>query len=155
MTTDAITVTGTGSQTGTAADRLEIIEATHTYALGLDVFDPELALSAYTEDAVWDASAVGLERYEGADQIRGFFERDRDAIAEQFHILTNHIVRFTSADEATGTNYVFSEGQMKAGAKFKAAALNEDTYRRTPDGWRIASRVIRPLTTPELEGFET
>jgi ketosteroid isomerase-like protein len=150
MTTETVTATAVG----TAADRLEIIEATHTYALGLDRLDPELALSAYTDDAVWDASAVGLERYEGSDQIRGFFERDRDAIAEQFHILTNHIVQFTGPDEAVGTNYVFSEGQMKSGARFEAAALNDDTYRRTPDGWRIASRVITALTTPEMDGFD-
>src|SRR5688572_20044989 len=98
MTTDTVP-----AKLGTAADRLEIIEATYRYALGLDIFDPELAVSAYTDDAVWDATAVGLERYEGTDEIRAFFERDRDAIDEQFHILANHIVTFTGPDEATGT----------------------------------------------------
>ena len=32
--------------------------------------------------------------------------------------------------------------------------VNVDTHRRTADGWKIASRVITPLTTPEMEGFE-
>ena len=39
-------------------------------------------------------------------------------------------------------------------AGFKAIALNEDTYRRTADGWRIASRRISPLTPPEMDGFD-
>ncbi|WP_101523272.1 nuclear transport factor 2 family protein [Nocardioides houyundeii] len=140
--------------TTTTQDELDIVRATHTYALGLDRFEPELALSAFAADAVWDATAVGLERYEGHEQIRAFFENDAKAVARQFHILTNHIVAFDDADHARGTNYVFSEGETRTGAKFKAIALNEDTYVRTPQGWRIASRVISPLTTPEMAGFE-
>jgi ketosteroid isomerase-like protein len=142
------------SPTDATAARLEIIEATHLYARGLDRFDPEEALGAFTDDAVWDATAVGLERFEGQAQIRKFFERDAEAIADQFHIITNHVIEFDSDDAARGTNYVFSEGHTKSGASFKAAALNEDTYIRTAGGWRIASRVISPLTPPEMEGFD-
>ncbi len=138
----------------TTQDELDIVRATHTYALGLDRFQPEVALSAFAEGAVWDATAVGLQRYEGLDQIRGFFEDDAKAIARQFHVLTNHIVEFVDEDRARGTNYVYSEGETVTGATFKAIALNEDTYVRTLSGWRIASRVISPLTTPEMEGFE-
>ena len=136
-------------------DVLEIQRATHLYARGLDRFDPQEALSAFTDDAVWDATPVGLERLEGRAAILGFFERDAAAIADQFHIITNHVVDVDDGGEtARGTNYVFSEGHTKSGAAFKAIALNEDTYRRTPDGWRIASRRISPLTPPEMEGFD-
>ena len=138
----------------TTQDELDIVRATHTYALGLDTFEPGLALSAFAEGAVWDATAVGLARYEGLEEIREFFENDARSIARQFHILTNHLVDLLDADHAQGTNYVFSEGETVAGAKFKAVALNEDTYVRTSEGWRIATRVISPLTTPEMEGFE-
>jgi ketosteroid isomerase-like protein len=136
-------------------DVLEIQRATHLYARGLDRFDPREALSAFTDDAVWDATPVGLERLEGREAILGFFERDAAAIADQFHIITNHVVDVDDDGEtARGTNYVFSEGHTKSGAAFKAIALNEDTYRRTPEGWRIASRRISPLTPPEMEGFD-
>ena len=136
-------------------DVLEIQRATHLYARGLDRFDPQEALSAFTDDAVWDATPVGLERLEGRAAILGFFERDAAAIADQFHIITNHVVDVDDGGEtARGTNYVFSEGHTRSGAAFKAIALNEDTYRRTPDGWRIASRRISPLTPPEMEGFD-
>jgi ketosteroid isomerase-like protein len=136
-------------------DVLEIQRATHLYARGLDRFDPQEALSAFTDDAVWDATPVGLERLEGRAAIVAFFERDAAAIADQFHIITNHVVDVDDGGEtARGTNYVFSEGHTKSGAAFKAIALNEDTYRRTPDGWRIASRRISPLTPPEMAGFD-
>lgn len=138
----------------TTAAELQIVQATHRYARGLDRFDPEEALSAFTEDAVWDATAVGLERFEGHEQIRAFFERDAEAIASQFHVITNHVIEFDSSDRAHGTNYVFSEGQTNSGARFKAVALNEDGYVATPDGWRIASRVISALIPPELDGFD-
>lgn len=140
------------------ADLLDIQRATHVYARGLDCFDPQEAVSAFTDDAVWDATAVGLERFEGRAAILGFFERDAAAIADQFHVITNHVVDLpddANDDGATasGTNYVFSEGHTKSGASFKAIALNEDTYRRTLQGWRIATRRISALTPPELEGF--
>lgn len=136
------------------ADWTAIVSATHAYALGLDRFDPELALSAFTSDAVWDATPVGLARYEGEDAIRDFFVKDAGQVRDQFHIITNHLVEFDDADTARGTNYVFSEGHLEGGASFKAIALNEDTYRRTDDGWRISSRVISPLTPPEMGEFE-
>ena len=135
-------------------DELDIIRATHTYALGLDRFDPQLAASAFSADAVWDATAVGLERFEGADAILAFFERDAAAVDKQFHVLTNHRLEFVDDDHAHGTNYVLAEAEMKSGAKIKAAALNEDSYVRTAHGWRIQSRVISPLTTPEMDGFD-
>jgi ketosteroid isomerase-like protein len=136
-------------------DVLAIQRATHLYARGLDRFDPREALSAFTDDAVWDATPVGLERFEGREAILGFFERDATAIADQFHIITNHVVDVDDDGEtARGTNYVFSEGHTRSGAAFKAIALNEDTYRRTPEGWRIATRRISPLTPPEMEGFD-
>ena len=149
-------MTSTLPETGTRTDDLlEIQRVTHLYARGLDRFDPQEALSAFTDDAVWDATAVGLERFEGRAAILGFFERDAAAIADQFHVITNHVVDLSEDGEtATGTNYVFSEGHTNSGAAFKAIALNEDTYRRTPSGWRIAARRISALTPPELEGFD-
>jgi ketosteroid isomerase-like protein len=145
----------TSIQSTRTEDLLEIQRVTHLYARGLDRFEPHEAVSAFTDDAIWDATPVGLERFERREQILGFFERDAQAIADQFHVITNHVIDLDAdGDTARGTNYVFSEGHTKAGAAFKAAALNEDVYRRTARGWRIASRRISPLTPPELEGFD-
>lgn len=137
-----------------AQDELDIVRATHTYAIGLDTFEPLVALSAFSDDAVWDATAAGLQRLEGRDAILAFFERDAAAVDQQFHILTNHRVEFVDDNRARGTNYVYAEAEMKSGAKIKAIALNEDSYVRTSSGWRISARVISPLTTPDMDGFD-
>jgi SnoaL-like domain len=135
-------------------DIQQIIQATHLYARGLDLFRPAEALSAYTDDAYWDATAVGLKRFEGSQEILAFFTSDSESMAEQFHIITNHVIDFDGPDEAHGTNYVFSEGATKSGASIRAIALNEDTYRRTGPTWKISGRKISPLTAPQMEGFD-
>lgn len=136
------------------ADEQDIIRATYLYALGLDEFDPELAIRAFADDAVWDASPVGLERLEGRSAILDFFHRDAGAVDKQFHIITNHLIWFDSDDTAHGTNYVFSEAEMKSGGRIKAIALNRDRYVRSRDGWVIQERIISALTTPDLGGFD-
>ena len=137
-----------------STDIQQIINATHLYARGLDLFRPDEALSAYTDDAYWDATAVGLKRFEGAAEILEFFRSDAESMAEQFHIMTNHIIEFDGPDTAHGTNYVFSEGKTRSGASIKAIALNEDICRHSGDTWKIAGRTISPLTAPEMEGFD-
>ncbi|MXP24234.1 nuclear transport factor 2 family protein [Gordonia sp. HNM0687] len=137
-----------------ADDINDIIRATHTYARGLDLHDPKEAASAFTSDCVWDATAVGLKRFEGEAEVLAFFEADAAGVNGQCHIITNHIIDFDDDDHAHGTNYVYAEGEMKNGGSIKAIALNKDRYARTQDGWKIAERVIEPLTTPQMEGFD-
>ncbi|GAB88276.1 nuclear transport factor 2 family protein [Gordonia rhizosphera] len=137
-----------------ADDVNDIVKATHTYARGLDLHDPKEAASAFTKDGVWDATAVGLKRFEGEADLIAFFEADAAAVDKQCHIITNHIIDFDDDDRAHGTNYVYAEGEMRNGGAIKAIALNKDVYVRTEDGWKIAERIIEPLTTPQMEGFE-
>ncbi|MFW0783507.1 nuclear transport factor 2 family protein [Gordonia sp. CPCC 206044] len=137
-----------------ADDINDIIKATHTYARGLDLHDSKEAVSAFTPDCVWDATAVGLKRYEGEADLLAFFEADAAAVDKQCHIITNHLIDFDGDDTAHGTNYVYAEGEMKSGGAIKAIALNKDRYVRTPDGWKISERVIEPLTTPQMAGFD-
>ena len=141
-------------QFGSAADELDIMRATSVYALGLDRHDPDLGIQAFADDAVWDARPVGLDRFDGREEILAFFRRDAESVDKQFHIMTNHVITFDSADQAHGTCYVYSEAEMKNGAKIKAIALNEDKYVRLDRGWVISERIISQLTTPDLDGFE-
>jgi ketosteroid isomerase-like protein len=136
------------------SDTQQIIQVTHQYALGLDRFTPDHATAAFTEDAVWDAAALGMKRVEGRVELLELFKRDAETVAEQYHVTTNHIVEFDDQDNAHGTNYVLAEATTKEGGSIKVAVINQDVYRRTADGWRIASRTILPLTKPHVDRFE-
>jgi hypothetical protein len=45
------------------------------------------------------------------------------------------------------------DGHNKEGATVKCFCLNEDTYRRISDEWRIATQRISPLMPPQLESY--
>jgi ketosteroid isomerase-like protein len=139
---------------GQISDIQHIVAATHRYALGLDTFTPSQAAAAFTDDAVWDATAVGLKRVAGREALLDFFQRDAETVAEQYHLTTNHVIEFDDHDNAHGTNYVLAEAITKEGGSIRAAVLNRDVYRRTADGWRIASRTMVPLTTPHMDRFQ-
>ena len=80
---------------------------------------------------------------------------DRAEIVQGTHLYARGLDRFDPKEALSAyTDYVLAEGRTTGGASIKAAAFNVDIYRRTADGWKIASRVITPLTTPQMEGFE-
>jgi ketosteroid isomerase-like protein len=133
---------------------LEAIKAlTHRYGIALDRFDVDAVLAAFTPDAVFDATAFGLARMDSHDDLREFFEHNREAMASQMHLFANHVIEFDGPDEAHGTNYLLEDGFAKNGARITCLGCNEDRYVRTDDGWRIAGRVITPLVPPQIEGY--
>src|SRR3954452_24946096 len=70
-----------------AAERLLAIEEIKTlsarYGLGLDEYNMEKLLTAYSEDIVFDASAFGLGSFRGHEELRGFFQHTFDVMKEQ------------------------------------------------------------------------
>jgi ketosteroid isomerase-like protein len=147
----------TDTSTLSSVDRLLAIEdikaVCHRYALGLDSFDMDVILSAYSEDAVFDASPFGLGRLVGHAEIRAFFQHNLDVMKSQMHLYANFIIDLQDADNATGTNYLFEEGYNNDGKLIRCLGRDDDRYVRTADGWKIAERVIHPLVEPQLEGY--
>jgi ketosteroid isomerase-like protein len=140
-----------------SAEQLAELEAikllTHRYALALDTFDLDGIVAAFAEDAVFDCTAFGLERLEGHDSIRSFFEHNEQSMATQMHLYANHIIEFDGPHEAHGTNYLYQDGYTKGGDRIRCLGLNRDRYVRTADGWRIKARTITPLVPPQLAGY--
>jgi ketosteroid isomerase-like protein len=139
------------------ADRLLAIEEIKAlsarYALGLDEYDMEKLLTAYSDDVVFDASAFGLGSFTGHAELQGFFQHTFDVMKEQMHLFSNFIVELEGPDAASGTNYLYEDGFTHEGAQITCLCLNRDKYVRENDGWRIAERVIQPLVMPKLEGY--
>jgi ketosteroid isomerase-like protein len=133
---------------------VEAIRAlTHRYGLALDSFDLDGTVAVFTPDVVFDCTAFGLERLEGRESLRRFFEHNEQAMANQIHLFANHIIELDGPDEAHGSNYLIQDGYTKDGDRIQCLGLNRDRYVRTADGWLIKERTISPLVPPQLAGY--
>jgi ketosteroid isomerase-like protein len=128
-----------------AEDIEDIRTATHRYCLGLDARNVEAALSVFTADAVLDHRPLGYALSTGHQELRTYFAQLHEQMPAMAHLLSNHVVEFTSADTADGVNYVYAEATAADGTAIKALAKNTDSYRRTSDGWMIEHRVTTGL----------
>ncbi len=126
-------------------DVSSIVRLTHDYALYNDTFQVDQLVDLFVSDAWFDMEPAGLERYEGRDAIRDFFERERRALSHVMHLTGNHRVDL-DGDCATGTAYFLAMGITRRESKENhARGYYSDSYVRTPGGWRFASRTSVPL----------
>jgi ketosteroid isomerase-like protein len=131
--------------TNELADRLAIIELTSKYAHLVDTQQFDELLNLFAEDAVFDETNVGvdLRRLKGRDAIRAYFDNQMQALAGCFHLTANHIIDGITETGARGTCSVFCDALFKSGESIHVDAWYDDTYTRTDDGWKFASRVVR------------
>lgn len=130
-----------------ADDVARIIAVVNRYALSIDRYDPDVVLSVFTSDATLDHSPCGYPKSVGHDEIAEYFAPRKTRVRRSMHFMSNHLVDITGPDSATGSSYVHAIGPgPDGGAPVTAAlAINEDVYRRTTDGWKIAHRVTSPM----------
>lgn len=121
-----------------------IVRLTHDYAMLNDTFQVDELMTLFAEGAFFDMEPVGLRRYEGLDAIRDFFEREARALEHLMHVTTNHRID-VDGDRAQGTAYFLAMGITRKGVRNDAHGFYRDTYVRTPEGWRFASRQSNPL----------
>jgi prepilin-type processing-associated H-X9-DG protein len=138
---------------GQLADLESIRALSAVYARGLDRFDMTEIMSIFTPDAVFDATPVGLEVYQGAAAIEAFFGHNQQVMGDQIHLFSNFVIEFGDPDSASGTNYLWQDGHTKDGSRVHTVAFNEDEYVRTADGWRLAKRTCSPLLPPQLDAY--
>ncbi|MCS5732894.1 nuclear transport factor 2 family protein [Herbiconiux daphne] len=96
--------------------------------------------AVFTADIVYDMSALGMPVITGIDGARAAAQQmgTHGPIA---HFVTNVVIVSENGDEVA----VDSKGLMlMADQTTNAAVVNHDVLRRTPNGWRIARRVIVP-----------
>jgi ketosteroid isomerase-like protein len=122
---------------------------THDYAWFVDTFDIEGLMLQFTEDAVFDATPVGLVRLDGAGSIRAFFEDEFLQMSHQMHSISNHRIDL-AGDSATGIIYFAAQGVAHEGGGVSASGYYEDRYERTPTGWRIRERRAHALVPPDV-----
>jgi ketosteroid isomerase-like protein len=125
-------------------DAGEIERLTYEYALRNDRFDVDGVMELWVDDCLFDMSELGMRRLEGFAAVRGYFEKERDALTHIMHVTTNHIID-VAGDEATGTAYFLAIAVTNQGNENQARGFYDDRYVRTADGWRFAVRRLRLL----------
>lgn len=114
------------------------------YCQYVDHLEPEKFANVFTKDAFYNPAAH--PEMNGREEILAWIqEYPRDRLAR--HVSTNQVIDVVDADRATGTSYavVYRQEQPVAGTPSenvvpRSIVEYHDTFRRTADGWRIASR---------------
>lgn len=126
-------------------DSADIVSIQQLYGLYGHVMDDrawERLTDVFTEDCVFDATALGVALMTGVVEVAAVTETSPQAPLA--HHVTNVYVESVSADAATVRAKaigIYSHGRAFSGEYV-------DTLARTPAGWRIAHRLNRPARTP-------
>ncbi|WP_198154032.1 nuclear transport factor 2 family protein [Catenuloplanes japonicus] len=118
----------------------EITDVIYRVARAMDSRDWALLADCYSPDARGDYTNAAAD---GRDTIvasaRGFLE-PLDATQ---HLVGNVEVS-VDGDVAT-THATFIAQHVRAGGRFMMGGNYDDTFRRTPEGWKITNRRIRGI----------
>lgn len=129
------------------ADRLAIHELIGLYGIVIDERDWERVGELFTDDVVYDMSELGLGTLHGVAAVLHLW-RSREDLHPLAHHATNIVVT-AGADRDTAR--VISKG-IGVGRKGRVGSVTyRDLLRRTPQGWRIASRHARLRQPPAAD----
>jgi uncharacterized protein (TIGR02246 family) len=136
------------------ADIEEIRDLTFRYSEGWDFKDWDVLLDVFTEDAVWDPSALGMPKAKGMEELRPLFDGFcRTMVGGSQHIQGNLRVHFLDPDNATGRCYVIGQTRNATGGDTEVMGFYEDVYRRVDGRWKLASRITKPFMAPTMGGL--
>jgi len=126
----------------------ECRKLTILYCQHLDELNPEAFANIYTEDALYKPAAEPIPII-GRERILEWINRyPKHRLGR--HCATNQLVNVIDENNATGSSYavVFREpnpqpGILSSRVTPRSFAQYTDRYRRTPEGWLIASRTYQ------------
>ena len=123
------------------ADRLELHELPGRYGDAIDDRDWDRLDRIFTDDAVFDLTDLGGPRLEGLDAIKSFM--DTEARHPKTHTMTNIYVDETGGGVQLHFRILAPqpEGGTGHGRLVGTASYHDDVV-KTPDGWRVANRMI-------------
>lgn len=126
----------------------ECRKLTILYCQHLDHLDPEAFAGIYTEDAIYKPAAEPQPIVGRAKILEWIHRYPKHRLGR--HCAMNQLVDVIDEDHAVGTSYavVFREPNpqpdvLSARVTPRSMVEYTDKYRRTSQGWRIASRVYR------------
>jgi 3-phenylpropionate/cinnamic acid dioxygenase small subunit len=135
------------------ADKAQIAEVLNRYATGIDSKDWPLFRSCWTDDIDVDYGDLG--RFTTADELTDLMTKLHDSMGPTYHRMSNFVID-VDGDRATVRSYVHAVLMLRPGDSANwvdAVGHYDDVFVRTPEGWRISSRIshtARLLTGGDL-----
>ncbi|MDH3683512.1 MAG: nuclear transport factor 2 family protein [Acidimicrobiia bacterium] len=129
----------------------EIRELRHRYHQCINEGDTTAIAALFTDDAELDFGYLGRTR--GRQKIDQFFGALPDLLTFIKQFIHNHMVVLDGPDRATGVSYMEAK-TVSEGRAYVVSGRYDDTYVRTPDGWRFARMDFEPyFSVPFDEGW--
>ncbi len=124
----------------TGADIAEIEQLYARYSQGRDFEDEELFLSAWADDAVFTTGAG--EVYAGRERVRENYHEERDSGVNAGFTHNNPSILIWRDDDRVvhGRGYWIVLDVTQPQPRLVLTGHYFDTFRKTPDGWRIQTR---------------
>lgn len=124
-------------------DREEIRDLVNRFSAYEDRRMWDEAAECFTEDGVFDETAVDGPLSVGREQIRAFFKEQVDvAMTFLAHYATGHVITEQSDTEAKGFFNCFFEGGLHDGTVVKVHGYLDDTYARVDGKWLFKTHKV-------------
>ena len=132
-------------------DRIAIADAVAKYSYTADARDLEGFLSLFTDDAVWKSYPAGSDEpatvLDGREAIREFSLNlyQQNAGIRTGHHQSGLLFTALTGDTASTQNMILLTRQAPGedSPAVTVFGVYYDTWRKTPQGWRIATRTLR------------
>ncbi|TKG70775.1 MULTISPECIES: nuclear transport factor 2 family protein [Prauserella] len=123
-------------------DRTEITDLAVLYGYVMDERDVRGIRRIFCEDATL-RSADGVFAASGIDEIVRVYQGRFAALGATNHFTHGHVIRFDDGDPDSAHGLLASHAEVVRDGKPMVVALRyRDRYRRTPEGWRFADRLM-------------
>lgn len=126
-------------------DQLDILAALSAYAYGLDERRWDAWDEVFTEDAVIDFRPMG-GKLETPGEMRARLGRPDPTWLFAQHPVTNVVIRRSGDTASVYSDYTVETARLTdvpgEVARVSGGGKYEDTFVRTPAGWRISERLV-------------
>jgi len=126
-----------------SGDRFAITDLINRHGHLMDSGDFDGAEALFTPDVIYDVSAFGAGVQIGLAGAReaAYARIDTQPVA-------HHVTNIVLDETEDGVVHALSKGLGIMADGSAGSVTYDDTIRRTPAGWRIAHRIVRPRRTP-------
>jgi ketosteroid isomerase-like protein len=129
-------------------DRQALQDLAATYFVAIDdLANADDILACFTQDAVFDMSAIGYPAFAGIDALREFFTGVVNGLEHSAHYGSNFKIDSLEQDRASVRIHAVGMGLPHGGERSKVYVQYHLTYQRIDGQWKISAIRGTPLMT--------